>query len=119
MTIKTQVQAASGANFFLGIWLIIAPFALAYTQSASARWNDVIVGAAITIMAGRCVVASADAVGLSCACAVLGGWLVIAPFVLGNRRHRGQCVQRRGGRPHRGCSWRLERLRRTAITRWR
>lgn len=84
MTMKTQIRTASTANLLLGTWLIIAPFALGYSQSASARWNDIVVGAAILIMAARCAFAPADEVGLSSACAVLGGWLVIAPFALGN-----------------------------------
>ena len=81
---KIQVQSASTVSFLLGIWLIIAPFALAYSDSASARWNDIVVGAAVLILAGRSAVAPANGVQLGCSCAALGVWLVIAPFALGN-----------------------------------
>ncbi|MBV8177533.1 MAG: SPW repeat protein [Mycobacterium sp.] len=84
MTMKTQVQTASTINFFLGIWLLIAPFALGYSDSASARWNDIVAGAALLLLAGRSAFAPAKEAGLGWACAALGAWLVIAPFALGN-----------------------------------
>ena len=84
MTKKTQVQTASTMNFLLGIWLITAPFALAYSNSVSARWNDIVAGAALLFLAGRSAFAPANEVALSWACAALGAWLVIAPFTLGN-----------------------------------
>lgn len=85
MSIKSQVQTASSTNVLLGIWLIIAPFALAYFHTASAVWNDIIVGAVIVVAAGVRVSAPSNNVGLSWLNVVLGAWLVIAPFALGNR----------------------------------
>lgn len=34
-----------------GIWLIIAPFVLDYSQTTSALWNDIIVGIIVAIVA--------------------------------------------------------------------
>lgn len=34
-----------------GIWLIIAPFALDYSQTISALWNDIIVGIIVSAVA--------------------------------------------------------------------
>lgn len=85
MTIRSQAQTASSANVLLGIWLIIAPFALAYSHTASAAWNDIIVGAVIVVAAGARAAAPANNVVLSWLNVLLGAWLVIAPFALGNR----------------------------------
>lgn len=84
MTTKSQVQTASSTNALIGIWLIIAPFALAYFHTASAVWNDIIVGAVILLAAGARAAAPSSNVGLSWLNVVLGAWLVIAPFALGN-----------------------------------
>ena len=40
--VKGQVQTASGIYLILGAWLVIAPFLLGAT--ASATWNDVLAG---------------------------------------------------------------------------
>jgi hypothetical protein len=90
MTVKTQVQTVSAINALLGIWLIVAPSVLAYSHTAPAFWNDIIVGAVTLILAGFRVSppfrdpTPANNVGLSWTNAALGAWLVIAPFALGN-----------------------------------
>jgi hypothetical protein len=43
-------RGASWVNFVLGIWLVIAPWALGYTSAAS-RWNDFSVGWVVLILA--------------------------------------------------------------------
>jgi hypothetical protein len=84
MTTKQQVQTASTVGALLGIWLVIAPFALAYSHNPGALWNDIIVGVVILILAGVRAYAPDNNVGLAWTSAVLGVWLVIAPFALGH-----------------------------------
>lgn len=65
-------------NIALGVWLMIAPWALSYDYAIS-RTNDIWVGI---------LVALAALVGLAWAPArfantALGAWLIIAPFALG------------------------------------
>jgi len=36
-------------NVLAGVWLILAPFVLGFSNSASALWNSVIVGAVVII----------------------------------------------------------------------
>jgi hypothetical protein len=40
----------SWLNFLLGVWLIVAPFALSY-KSAAPTWNDVVLGVIVCILA--------------------------------------------------------------------
>ncbi|WP_222914476.1 SPW repeat protein [Natrinema sp. SYSU A 869] len=80
----TPRLAASG-NCLLGCWLITAPFVFAV--AGIARWNDVLVGTAVAVVAGYNYASvrsrrppSATGAGVV---AVLGCWLVVAPFALG------------------------------------
>lgn len=84
MTTKQQVQTASAINALLGIWLVIAPFALAYSDNPGARWNDIIVGVAAVILAAARVFTPDNNVGVSWTIVAVGVWLVIAPFALGH-----------------------------------
>jgi len=43
--------AWSWVNVVLGVWLIIAPFVLGYSGSATPLWNDIILGVIIAILA--------------------------------------------------------------------
>ncbi len=45
------VKALNWVNVVLGVWLIIAPFVLAYTGVMAAMWNDIIVGIIIAVLA--------------------------------------------------------------------
>ncbi|NUB91313.1 SPW repeat protein [Haloterrigena sp. SYSU A558-1] len=83
MDVTTKLTV--GGNGVLGCWLIAAPFVLG--TSAAGRWNDVIVGTAVVLVAGYNYVRAASrrpitATGAGLV-AVLGLWLVVAPFVLG------------------------------------
>ena len=76
-----QITIASGANLILGLWLIAAPFVLNYA-SAAARGNDVIVGIIVASLAALRVFGAYRAAWLSWLNALIGVWLVAAPFVL-------------------------------------
>lgn len=75
----------SGVLLASGVWLVLAPFVLSYGSTGSgfgARWNDVLVGLALTATA---VARLTGAVRLGVASAVpllLGLWLLMAPLVL-------------------------------------
>jgi len=45
------MKGLSWVNFILGLWLILAPFALHYRDLSVAVWNNVIVGIVIAILA--------------------------------------------------------------------
>jgi hypothetical protein len=71
-----------------GIWLILAPFILNYSNIDNALWNDIIVGAAAILLTGFCALTALRletsqmrliAGGLSI---LAGVWLIIAPFLL-------------------------------------
>lgn len=79
--IRSRIKGASSVNLILGLWLIAAPFVLAFTSSALV--NDVVCGIAIVILAGlriyRPTLATKPASWVNLA---IGAWLVVAPFVL-------------------------------------
>lgn len=77
-----QVTTASGLNLLLGVWLIIAPWVLNYSAVDGAVWNQVTIGVVVAVLAVARVAAPYRFAPLSWVNAVLGGWLVIAPFVL-------------------------------------
>ena len=47
---SSTVKALSWVNAVLGLWLIIAPFILAYSGVTAAMWNDIIVGIIIVVL---------------------------------------------------------------------
>lgn len=38
-------------NLVLGVWLVIAPFVLGYSNKPAALWNDIILGLAVGVLA--------------------------------------------------------------------
>lgn len=81
-TNTAQVQTASGLNILVGLWLVIAPWVLGYSEQSNAVWNQVGVGVVIAALASFRVFAPRQWESLSWINFVLGLWLVIAPFVL-------------------------------------
>jgi hypothetical protein len=63
--------------------LIAAPIVLGYSDLMAAVWNDVIVGLVVLSFAWYRTARPAQAVWLSWTNALLGAWLIIAPFTLG------------------------------------
>lgn len=82
MPASGQIRTASGLNVILGIWLIIAPFIFAMTGAAF--WNDILVGIFVLILASTRVSRPTASTRLaSWTNAIVGIWLILAPFVLG------------------------------------
>lgn len=78
------MKGLSWANFILGVWLVIAPFALVYRGISAALWDNVIVGIIIAVLAAWRALGK-ESVGMtvtSWAVAVLGLWTLSAPFAL-------------------------------------
>lgn len=79
--INQTAKVASGVNVLLGLWLIAAPWVLAYSHPR-AVWNDVVVGIILIVLAAFKALKPVRLVWLSWANLALGIWLFIAPFVL-------------------------------------
>ncbi len=71
---------ASSLNVIAGLWLILAPFILGYSDFAPAFWNDVIVG--VLILASAFAATRTYSPNPSWMNVVLGVWLILAPFML-------------------------------------
>ncbi|MEX1112628.1 MAG: SPW repeat protein [Candidatus Andersenbacteria bacterium] len=81
---RTAVRTASGIDMVAGLWLIIAPFVLGYAATTAALWNDVIFGIAIVLLAGSREVGEGYRYAWpSWLNAIIGVWLIIAPFAIG------------------------------------
>lgn len=77
-------RLAAGGNCLLGCWLIAA--AIVLETPAVGRWNGLLVGTAIAAIAGYNYVGDGDQPTSAIAAgfvALLGCWLVVAPFALG------------------------------------
>ena len=74
--------AASAVTLLAGIWLLLAPSVLDYPAGSSARGHDIVIGSALAILAAVRIVAPRDVPWFSVVNVLLGGWLIMAPFVL-------------------------------------
>ncbi len=81
MDSRTSVYYGSGLNVLAGIWLIIAPFALGYSADIPGT-NDLWLGIVIGVLALVRLFAPLRSAWISWINAILGVWLVVAPFVL-------------------------------------
>jgi hypothetical protein len=70
------------ANALLGGWLIAAPFLLSFERGSSAYWNDLVVGFAVLLLSAARTAAPVRFARIGRVTALLGAWLVFAPFVL-------------------------------------
>lgn len=98
MNPRAQAKVASGLDLLAGLWLIISPFVLGYsdlgqatkTMASQATNNSLIVGFTVAVIAAIRL-ANAYRFGeyelptmwLSWLSALLGLWLIVSPFVLG------------------------------------
>lgn len=56
----TEREGASWTNVVLGVWLLVAPFALGYAATAAAMWNDIVIGLVVVVLGAWSAVASRD-----------------------------------------------------------
>lgn len=73
----------SAVTALIGAWIVISAFV--YAPPAANFWNDIIVGAAIGIIAGYNALRADEVRGINTGAAslvaLLGLWMVIAPFI--------------------------------------
>ena len=79
----SQVKLASGLNVLAGIWEVLAPFILGYAAYATPTTNAIIVGLIVTVLAAVRFLGAYRAAWMSWVNAILGVWLIVAPFILG------------------------------------
>ena len=82
------MNTSNKINWFVaavGVWEILAPLILGYSDLAVAVWNTVIVGIAVVVLAVWSALSDNPSTvrALDWINAILGGWLIIAPFILG------------------------------------
>jgi hypothetical protein len=77
---NTKAQGIGIINLVAGMWLILSPFLLGYSQGAMA--NSVLIGIAVAIIAIIRLAMTRDA-WTGWLVAAIGLWLIIAPFVFG------------------------------------
>ena len=68
----------------IGIWTVLSPFVLAYSWVQLALWNSILIGLAVISLAAGAVLINNPLWkrGLSWLNAVVGFWLMLAPFML-------------------------------------
>lgn len=77
------VRWTSGTNIAAGVWLLAAPFVLGYGGITAAVTNSIVVGLVVLSLAWYRTANPSRTMGASWTNALLGGWLIVAPFVLG------------------------------------
>ena len=74
------VREAEGVNIVLGIWLMISPVVLGFSQNTAAMWNNILVGIALV---GVELAAEWGRGALQALVVPLAAWLFASPFILG------------------------------------
>lgn len=77
-----DVQTASGLSFLLGLWLVVAAWVVGYTSVSLVVWDEVAVGAVVSLLALLRLMAPLRFESTYWVDLVLGGWLVVVPWVL-------------------------------------
>lgn len=78
----TAVQATSGVNVVLGLWLMITPSILDYQDRTSLAISQGVIGLLLLGSAGFRLGKPRSAPWLNWVNVALGLWLIVAPFVL-------------------------------------
>jgi SPW repeat len=78
---RRDVIGLSGLNVLAGIWLILAPWWLGYS-GADPKWNDVVFGAIVAVLAATRAGGGFRATELSILNALVGVWLFVAAFTI-------------------------------------
>ncbi len=68
-----------------GAWEVVAPFLLGFTATTAFLWDAVIIGLALVVLGVWAALSNQESTdrGLDWINAILGLWLIAAPFVLG------------------------------------
>jgi hypothetical protein len=85
---RSEVLGLSGLNVLAGIWLIIAPWVLGYS-GRDPRWNDVVFGIIIGVLALIRVSGAYRAEVLSWINLLIGVWLFVAAFTIDHTARAG------------------------------
>jgi hypothetical protein len=85
---EKQMGNSRGLNWIiaiLGVWEILAPFILGYSNITAALWNAIIIGLIFLVLGVWAAVASGSTTErtLDWINLIAGAWLIIAPFILG------------------------------------
>ena len=80
-----KIKNMNGWMAVVGIWVAVAPLVLSYSSVTAALWNARIVGTAVVVLAAASAFTTNEnsfrtLYGIT---AMLGLWLVVAPFILG------------------------------------
>src|SRR5262249_2435052 len=78
---NARIFGVSGLSILCGIWLLMAPFVLGYSNLQVAMWNDIILGILVAAI-GLIRAFGGGWAGATWIAGLLGVWLIIAPFVL-------------------------------------
>jgi hypothetical protein len=78
---RDDIIGVASLTFGAGVWLVVCPWVLAYT-AADTRWNAVVFGALIAVLALVSIAIPARTAALSAVSAAIGVWLFIAGFWL-------------------------------------
>jgi hypothetical protein len=82
-TYGDQIKWTSGLTALAGLWLIVSPFILGYTNLQGALWGDVVIGIVIGVLALIRFGGMYTRAWLSWVNLILGAWVFVSPFVLG------------------------------------
>ncbi|HEU4792405.1 MAG TPA: SPW repeat protein [Nitrolancea sp.] len=75
-----QVVTTSGLTILAGLWLILSPFILGFTNLRSSMWNAIIVGIILAALAAIRLYSARRKSWISWVSAALGVWLILTPF---------------------------------------
>lgn len=81
--VQTSRRASTGAelaNIVLGIWVILSPFLLGFSQNIAGKWSNIADGIALVLVA---LASTWGDEALESLVVPLGIWLFASPFVLG------------------------------------
>jgi hypothetical protein len=81
-TNKEQVMSSSGVNILAGIWLIISPFVLGFSGTASAT-NAIVVGIIVGVLALIRAMSTENTAWIGWVNAILGVWLLLSSLFVG------------------------------------
>jgi hypothetical protein len=77
-----QVRIASGLILMIGLWMMVAPWVLAYSIVGAATWNSVFSGFALAVLAIARMAVPFRYEVIGWLGFAVGLWLLFAPFLL-------------------------------------